>query len=300
VSGLFETGFRDLELGNVLMLAIGLGLIHLGIPRKMEPLLLLPIGFGVLLANIPLTGLMEETAEGMPTGLISRIFHFSIGWEVIPPLIFLGLGALTGFRPLIANPKTFLLGAAAQVRKAGAIFILLVLVLVTFSLAACDSDSDSTTADDSTWRVKKESRGIAEDFLKSSPTFAYDGIESSIEQALGAEAVGPDKWRFLFGFACEHEGYGDRSDESLARKDTYHEALITVDNGEVVNAVVDSDWDMIEQKRREDWGWGEAGEQALYGVISVFFILILLTILTRVSGSIISNIESKQNTASNQ
>jgi oxaloacetate decarboxylase beta subunit len=115
VSGLFETGFQDLELGNVLMLAIGLGLIYWGISRKMEPLLLLPLGFGVLLANIPLTGLMEETAEGVPTGLISRIFHFGIGWELIPPLIFLGLGALTDFRPLIANPKTFLLGAAAQV-----------------------------------------------------------------------------------------------------------------------------------------------------------------------------------------
>ena len=115
MSGLFETGFQDLEWGNVLMLAIGLGLLYLGISRKMEPLLLLPIGFGVLLANIPLTGLMEETAEGAPTGLISRIFHFGIGWELIPPLIFLGLGALTDFRPLIANPKTFLLGAAAQV-----------------------------------------------------------------------------------------------------------------------------------------------------------------------------------------
>ena len=115
MSGLFETGFQDLEWGNVLMLAIGLGLIYLGISRKMEPLLLLPIGFGVLLANIPLTGLMEETAEGEPAGLISRIFHFGIGWDIIPPLIFLGLGALTDFRPLIANPKTFLLGAAAQV-----------------------------------------------------------------------------------------------------------------------------------------------------------------------------------------
>ena len=176
-------------------------------------------------------------------------------------------------------------------------FILLIIGLLALSLAACDDDSETPTADDSVWKVKQESRQIAEDFLLNSPTFAYDGIDESVEQAPGEEAAGPDKWRFLFSFSCAHEGYGDRSDKQLAEKETYHEALITVSEGEVTRAVINNDWDMLDQKESDDWSWGEAGKQALYGIISVFTILILLTLLTRVSGSIISRIEKKQNAA---
>ena len=188
--GLFETGFQFFYWGSALMLLIGGALIYLGISKKMEPLLLVPIGFGILLINLPLGGLMDyelqitnttgvpggvisievdeassigeddvilkldsgevlapiygrlkeinvslgqEIAPGeviavmittaqtdqaeiptTPMGLLSRIFAYGIMWQIIPPLIFLCLGALTDFGPMIANPKTLLLGAAAQ------------------------------------------------------------------------------------------------------------------------------------------------------------------------------------------
>ena len=188
--GLFESGFQFFYWGNALMLLIGGVLIYLGVAKKMEPLLLVPIGFGMLLVNLPLGGLMdyelqirntgelparvisievdeadkvgendvllqldsgeilapvlgrlkeitvspgEEVAPGevvatmiitaqtdqaklptTPVGLLSRVFTFGIMWQIIPPLIFLCLGALTDFGPMIADPKTLLLGAAAQ------------------------------------------------------------------------------------------------------------------------------------------------------------------------------------------
>jgi len=187
VFGLFETGFQIFYWGNLLMLLIGGVLIFLGIAKKMEPLLLVPIGFGILLINLPLGGLMDyeldikNTAEvpakvisievddlhkfkegdvilkldsgdvlapingrikefnvspgqevepeevmavmltnaqtplpTRPAGLLSRVFQYGIMWQIIPPLIFLCLGALTDFGPMIANPRTLLLGAAAQ------------------------------------------------------------------------------------------------------------------------------------------------------------------------------------------
>lgn len=96
------------------MLLIGGLLIYLGVARKMEPLLLVPIGFGVLLVNLPLGGLMEVGADGEPIGLLIRIFQGGIETELIPSFIFLGLGAMTDFGPVMANPKTLLLGAGAQ------------------------------------------------------------------------------------------------------------------------------------------------------------------------------------------
>jgi len=91
------------------MILIGCLLIYLGISKQMEPLLLVPIGLGAILSNIPMTGLIEE-------GGIFKIFlKYLIHTEIVPLLIFLGLGALTDFSPLLANPKTFLLGAAAQI-----------------------------------------------------------------------------------------------------------------------------------------------------------------------------------------
>ncbi|RLG92868.1 MAG: glutaconyl-CoA decarboxylase subunit beta [Candidatus Hecatellales archaeon] len=123
--GFFETGFESLTLGNLIMIGIGLVLIYLAISKEMEPLLLLPIGFGAILANLPLTGLTENG------GLLEIIFRYGIEWEVIPPLIFLGLGALTDFEPLLADPKTFLLGFAAQI---GIFISLLLAILAGFSL----------------------------------------------------------------------------------------------------------------------------------------------------------------------
>ena len=102
-------GFLSLTPGMVLMWVIGIVLIYLAISKQYEPLLLLPIGFGILMTNLPLTGLMTEGE-----GLIWRFYHYGVEWEVIPPLIFLGLGALTDFGPLLAQPRLIFLGAGAQ------------------------------------------------------------------------------------------------------------------------------------------------------------------------------------------
>jgi len=207
--GFFETGFQHFYWGNGLMLLIGVALIYLGISKKMEPLLLIPIGFGILLVNLPLGGLMDyelqitsqaempgrvisiEVDEGakisegdiilqldsgevlapiggriteiktspgqevapddvlavmittaqtelpvQPVGLLSRIFQYGIMWQVIPPLIFLCLGALTDFGPMIANPKTLLLGAAAQF---GVYFAFFAALLFGFNIAEAAS-----------------------------------------------------------------------------------------------------------------------------------------------------------------
>jgi len=103
------TGFIHLTLGNLVMWLIAFFFIYLAITKSYEPLLLVPIGFGILIVNLPLTFLMEEGE-----GLLWRFYHYGLEWEVIPPLIFLGLGAMTDFGPMIANPKTLLLGAGAQ------------------------------------------------------------------------------------------------------------------------------------------------------------------------------------------
>ncbi|UCC17813.1 MAG: sodium ion-translocating decarboxylase subunit beta [Dehalococcoidales bacterium] len=135
--GLFETGFGELTWGSIVMIVIGCVLLYLGIARKMEPLLLVPIGFGVILVNLPLGGLMETIVggqvvdsyaiDGEPVGIISRIFRYGLSWEIIPVFIFLGLGAMTDFGPLIANPKTLILGAGAQFGVYFAFFIALVI-----------------------------------------------------------------------------------------------------------------------------------------------------------------------------
>ena len=101
------TGFSALNAGDVLMLAISCLLLYLAIQKGFEPLLLVPIGFGMLLSNLPETGIFDE-------GGLIRYFYFGVKAGVFPPLIFMGIGALTDFGPLLANPKTLLLGAAAQ------------------------------------------------------------------------------------------------------------------------------------------------------------------------------------------
>lgn len=104
------TGFFYLTPGIFLMWFIGLTLIYLAIAKDYEPLLLLPIGFGILLANFPLTSLMQPDV-----GLIWKFYNYGIAWKIVPPLIFLGLGALTDFGPMLANPRLIFLGAGAQV-----------------------------------------------------------------------------------------------------------------------------------------------------------------------------------------
>jgi oxaloacetate decarboxylase beta subunit len=103
-----DSGLANLELDQFIMMLVGLVLIYLAIARKFEPLLLLPIGFGTLLVNIPGAGM------GDPEGLLYYISEVGIKSGVFPLLIFMGVGAMTDFGPLLANPKTLLLGAAAQ------------------------------------------------------------------------------------------------------------------------------------------------------------------------------------------
>ncbi|MFQ6089451.1 MAG: sodium ion-translocating decarboxylase subunit beta [Candidatus Methanofastidiosia archaeon] len=103
--GFFE--ILNVSLGNLVMIIIGCFLLYLGIKKRYEPLLLLPIGFGAILTNIPNALLTEK-------GGLLYYFYLGIESGIFPPLIFLGVGALTDFGPLLSNPKTFLLGAAAQ------------------------------------------------------------------------------------------------------------------------------------------------------------------------------------------
>ncbi len=114
VKFLSETGFAVITLPELIMILVSLVLIYLAIVKKFEPLLLLPIGFGVLLANIPLSGIMAEPVGEDIGGLFYYLYQ-GVKLGIYPPLIFMGVGAMTDFGPLIANPKTFLLGAAAQI-----------------------------------------------------------------------------------------------------------------------------------------------------------------------------------------
>ncbi len=118
-----DSGFSALTGGHVIMICVGLVLLYLAIAKGFEPLLLSPIAFGCILANIPKNGFEEP-------GVMSVIMY-GIHHEVFPPLIFLGVGAMTDFGPLLANPKTLLLGAAAQ---AGVFVALLGAMLLGFSV----------------------------------------------------------------------------------------------------------------------------------------------------------------------
>lgn len=107
------TGFARVSWEMTVMWAVSLGFFYLAVYHRFEPLLLIPIGFGALLANLPTEGLVNLPLGDHPGGL----FHYvsqGITLEIFPPLIFLGVGALTDFGPLLANPRTLLLGAAAQ------------------------------------------------------------------------------------------------------------------------------------------------------------------------------------------
>ncbi|MFI3115097.1 MAG: sodium ion-translocating decarboxylase subunit beta [Clostridia bacterium] len=104
-----ESGFAALlsEPKSIIMIIISCGLLYMGIGKKYEPLLLVPIAFGVLMSNFPLTGLLDE-------GGLFYYFYFGIEKAIYPSIVFLGIGAMTDFGPLIARPSSMLLGAAAQ------------------------------------------------------------------------------------------------------------------------------------------------------------------------------------------
>ena len=115
-----STGLYNIDWRNGVMLAVGLAFIYIAISKDLEPYELLPIGVGIIIVNlVPFTGFTTfdpDSQSSQSSGLFGIIFHFGLSfWNLLPPIIFLGIGALTDFGPVIANPKTLLLGAAAQV-----------------------------------------------------------------------------------------------------------------------------------------------------------------------------------------
>ncbi len=147
--GLYESAFPYLTWGSVAMIFIGAALIYLGIAKKMEPLLLVPIGFGIFMVNLPIAGIMvygpddlpvlgglEDMAEGR-IGVLNLLYYYGMHTELIPLLIFLGVGTLMDFAPTIARPISLIFGATAQL----GVFIVFLMAYLTglFSLeeAAC-------------------------------------------------------------------------------------------------------------------------------------------------------------------
>jgi len=108
-----QTGMPNLAFNQVIMMLIAFFFLYLAVAKEYEPLLLVPIGFGIFLVNFPLAPLMGFTEHGNPE-LIRAFYKYGVEWEIIPCVIFLGLGAMTDFGPLIANPKTLIIGAGAQ------------------------------------------------------------------------------------------------------------------------------------------------------------------------------------------
>ena len=109
-----QTAFMNLTWGNYVMIAVACVFLYLAIAKDYEPLLLVPIAFGMLLVNMypDIMATPEETDNGI--GGLLHYFFLLDEWSILPSLIFMGVGAMTDFGPLIANPKSFLLGAAAQ------------------------------------------------------------------------------------------------------------------------------------------------------------------------------------------
>lgn len=152
--GLYETALGALTWGNIIMFVIGGLLFYLGIAKKMEPVLLVPIGLGIIMVNLPFAGLMIYNPEGFPAsvgtlgelikaigdgdiGLLNVVYTYGIESEIIPLLIFLGVGAMTDFRPTIARPISFVFGATAQLGVFVVFFIAYVSGLFSVNEAAC-------------------------------------------------------------------------------------------------------------------------------------------------------------------
>jgi oxaloacetate decarboxylase beta subunit len=109
-----DSGFASLTWQSIVMIIVACVLIYLAIGKKFEPLLLLPIAFGMLLANLPLTGLMAEPASATEPGGLLYYLYLGVKKGIYPSLIFLGIGAMTDFGPLIARPSSLLIGAGSQ------------------------------------------------------------------------------------------------------------------------------------------------------------------------------------------
>ena len=154
---LATSGFAALTWQHLVMIAVACVLVYLAIARKFEPLLLLPIAFGMLLANLPLAGLMAGPLGTEPGGLLYYLYQ-GVKLGIYPSLIFLGIGAMTDFGPLIARPSSLFLGAGAQF---GIIIAFLVAIALGFDPKAASSigiigGADGPTAIYLTTRLKPE------------------------------------------------------------------------------------------------------------------------------------------------
>ncbi|MBS7299195.1 MAG: sodium ion-translocating decarboxylase subunit beta [Eubacteriales bacterium] len=133
MSFLFE-GFMAVTWQQLVMYVVGILLIYLAINKEYEPSLLLPMGFGAILVNLPFSGVLNQTIEGIGEvqGIIQWLYDLGIGAsEAMPLLLFIGIGAMIDFGPLLSNPKMFLFGAAAQF---GIFFVVVVAVILGFDL----------------------------------------------------------------------------------------------------------------------------------------------------------------------
>lgn len=132
--GFLLEGVLSVTWQQIVMYAVGILLIYLAIGKNYEPSLLLPMGFGAILVNIPFSGVLNQTVEGIGEveGIIEWLYNLGIGVsEAMPLLLFIGIGAMIDFGPLLSNPKMFLFGAAAQF---GIFFVVVVAVLLGFDL----------------------------------------------------------------------------------------------------------------------------------------------------------------------
>ena len=120
-------GLTHFTLGNAVMIAVGMILVYLAVAKEYEPVLLLPIGFGCILANIPLSGMTAGEGTSAAEGMMSVLYNAGIKTELFPLLIFVGVGAMIDFSPLLAQPKMVLLGAAGQFGIFGALILAILL-----------------------------------------------------------------------------------------------------------------------------------------------------------------------------
>ena len=123
-------------------------------------------------------------------------------------------------------------------------FIAILIVIVSACAAPGNGANDRIT--------EEEARQIAEDFVSNSPTFTFDGIEDTLQLV---ETLYPDvenAWQFVYQFESRHAGYGNRTGQILAQVITAHEAVITVEQGEIKSALMDGKWDMLHQKMLYD------------------------------------------------
>src|ERR1051325_9717460 len=138
LQGLF-LGVVSLTAGRAVMILVGCGLLYLGIRKGYEPLLPLPIGFGAILVNIPLADMMGKE------GFLRFFYDFGVLTEIFPLLIFIGIGAMTDFQPLLENPKIILLGAAGQF---GIFLTLLLALAVGFDKLDADREREQEREED--------------------------------------------------------------------------------------------------------------------------------------------------------